>query len=917
MKQIASILALIFFIMLSSSYFSQVDKKATEGLRKYEIRSKEDLQEILKKNNLTEDQARAIAKQYGMDFDAFVENFLVQSQDRFKTNYAKILRDTVNLKGKDTLRLVKKVQDTLDVLKKEKDIIDIYQIDTIRQIETYKRVREYFEKIEREEKSRKYFGYEIFKQKPADFEPKEVGPIDPGYVIAPGDVLRLYIWGAVEFQYELEVDQQGNIFIPTAGLVFVAGTRYEDLLKKLRNFLSKYHSGLVSDPPTVFLDVSIARLRPVKIFVLGEVEKPGGYTISSYATVFNALYAVGGPKITGSLRNIRVIRNNKLIATVDLYDYLLKGEIVGDVRLQNNDVVFVPPRVKTVEIIGEVLRPFIYELKEDEHLLSLLQFCGGLKATASINRAHIERIKPFDSRENEIEDKEVIDINLREAILHKRETILYDNDRIIIYSIKQDLKNYVYMSGNVKNPGRYELKAGWTLSDAIKAAGGLLPDTYMEKADIIRTRDDLTRTFATVNLTKVLENSSSHNLVLRDRDTVIIYSKFDFIDKKYVSITGYVKEPLVIEYADSLTVYDLIFRTGKYLDPDYLSRAFLDRFDIIRYDEDKTKTFIVSLSLKDVLLKKSNEFLQPGDRIALYKRDAEETLEQYVFIFGEVNKPGRYSLSVNMTVEDLILQAGGFTEQALRNFAYVSRVDKHGYPGLKLTEKYEVPLNSKLGALEKKSSFYLQDKDIVVIRKNPNFETQRLVRIEGEVKFPGVYALEKKNETIKDLLVKAGGPTDEAYLYGAVFERDGVRVSTNLEEVYFKNKEKYNLELKNGDYIFVPKKPNSVLVIGEVNSKGLYKYIPGWDVLDYINNAGGLTNDADYAILTQANGESRRVNFGWFASNPEVFDGAKIQVIKKPPKTEETTADYFNFIKDIFAIASSAITIIVLAKQIK
>ena len=907
---------IIWLCFFNIAMFSQMDKKVAEELGRKNIRTKEQLQEILKKNNLTEEQARALAKQYGMDFDNFINTFLANDETKLKRSYSffAAFKDTLKETSQDTLLSLKQIKELSS--KELKDSLDIFKIDTIRQIEISKRIKEYFENMEKEKLSKKYFGYEIFKDKSSDFNPKETGPIDPGYVIAPGDVLRIYIWGDVEFQYELQVDQQGNIFIPTAGLIFVAGTKYEDLLNKLKNFLSKFHAGLVSNPPTVFLDVSIARVRPIKIFILGEVEKPGGYSISSYATVFNALYAVEGPKITGSLRNIRVIRNNKVIAEVDLYDYLLKGQLIGDVRLQNNDVVFVPPRVKSVEVVGEVLRPMIYELKENENFQSLLAYCGGLKATASISRAHIERIKPFSQRNNEIEDKIVVDVDLSKVLIDKKDIELFDQDKIIFYPIFYDLKNYIVITGSVKNPGRYELKSGWTISEAVEAAGGLLPEAYLEKADVLRTRDDMTRSFATIDLGKAIKNIYPHNLRLQNRDTVIIYSKYDFTDKKYISIVGYVKEPLIIEYADSLTVYDLVFKTGKYLDSDYVSKAFLDRFDIIRYDEDRTKTYIYSFSLKDIIERKNNEILKAGDKIILYKRDVIENLEEYVFIFGEVKKPGKYLLSKNMTPEDLILQAEGFTELAQRSFAYVSRVDKYGYPGNVISERYEVPLASNLNSKEK-SNFLLKDKDIVVIRKNPKYEPQRLVRLEGEVKYPGIYVLEKKNETILELLERAGGPKEESYLFGAVFERQGIRVSANLEEAYLKKKDKFNIQLQNGDYIYIPKKPNSVVVLGEVNTKGLFKFIPGWTVMDYINNAGGLTNEADYAILTQANGESRRINFGWFSSDPEVFDGAKIEVIKKPPKTEETTADYFNLIKDIFAIASSAITIIVLAKQIK
>ncbi|HMN26422.1 MAG TPA: SLBB domain-containing protein, partial [Ignavibacteriaceae bacterium] len=271
-----------------------------------------------------------------------------------------------------------------------------------------------------------YFGYNLFKNIPSSFEPSEIGPIDPGYLIGPGDNLRLSIWGAAELQYQLTVDAQGNIFIPTAGQIFVSGISYELLQNKLTAYLSKFYEGLTSEPPTIFLDVSLSKLKPIKIFVTGEVAQPGGYNISSFATVFNALYSVGGPLTSGSLREIRIIRNNKVLTSVDIYDYILKGQLIGDVRLQNNDMIFIPPRKKSVSITGEIFRPAIYELKEGENLQKMIEFAGGLNATAYTGRVQINRIIPFDKRQNTQIDREYIDADISSVINKSADIPLYD-----------------------------------------------------------------------------------------------------------------------------------------------------------------------------------------------------------------------------------------------------------------------------------------------------------------------------------------------------------------------------------------------------------------------------------------------------------------------------------------------------------
>ena len=217
-----------------------------------------------------------------------------------------------------------------------------------------------------------------------------------------------------------------------------------------------------------------------------------------------------------------------------------------------------------------------------------------------------------------------------------------------------------------------------------------------------------------------------------------------------------------------------------------------------------------------------------------------------------------------------------------------------------------------------KTDFYLQHKDIVVVRKNPDYEPQRVVRIIGEVNYPGSYVLENKSENLLELIRKAGGPTTEAFLFGSVFTRGGERLILDLEKLVTDEDQEQDVILKEGDQIFIPREPNTVLVQGEVNNPGLYKYIPGDDVKDYIDKAGGETDSSNYILYQKANGETRKVGFGWFSSNPTAYDGSVITITKvpwEPPK--DNTVELSMMIKDMFAIVVSAVTIIVLAQQIK
>lgn len=885
----------LFISTLSIILNAQSEQQIEQYLKSKGIESENDLRKLLEEGKISESEAREIAKVYGMDYDEFLAKY-----------FPKNPLNQMTLPGNDD----KKTPINSQVTSVK---------DSISQIISVEPKSVYDKKDSLSFDVNKYFGYNLFENIPSSFEPAEVGPIDPGYLIGPGDILRLSVWGETEFQYQLEVDPQGNIFIPTAGQVFVSGTSYEALQKKLTIYLSKFYEGLMTDPPTIFLDVSLTKLRPIRIFVTGEVKNPGGYNISSFATVFNALYAVGGPMVSGSLREIKVIRNNKLIATVDLYDYLLKGQLLNDVRLQNNDIVFIPPRKKTVSIKGEVFRPAIYELKDSENLEKLIEYCGGLKSTAYINRVQVKRIRPFNLRDENPYNREYIDFDLTKLLIKEKDFELYNDDEITIFPIIDKEINFVSIEGSVYYPGKYDIKTNKTLTQLIKQAGGLLPETYYGKADIIRTRLDNTKEFISFDLSDLISNAAEKDIYLQPMDNIKIYSIYDLVDKQNVSVSGYVKNPVTLPYADSLTLYDLIFRAGGLQDPFFRGKAFLQRADLIRFNPDGVTTRIISFNLEDVLKDRTfNMKLEPGDRILVYKADVEKVLEQYVTIEGQVKNPGKYQLSTGMTPMDLIFQAGGFTEEALRTEVYVNRLNESGYEGKQISESFKVELPIMLERdMINNTKFTLKHKDIVVVRKNPDYENQRVVKVEGEVKYAGVYVLENKSETLYELIRKAGGPTEEAFLFGCVFTRNNMRLVVNLDELWNNYDEELDVILQDGDNIYIPKRPNNILVTGEVNNPGLYKFTPGLSVKDYISFAGGETDSSDYILYTKANGETKKVGFGLFSSNPTVFDGSVINVKKKPPEPpSETKFDVGATIKDVLSVIVSAVTIIVLAKQL-
>lgn len=912
------VILLFACLMLSSGVArSQSQTKILQMLKRDNVSDVSDVQAELRKRNMTEGDARRMAKSYGMDYDTFISTYITGGKAQSETFRSSVPvqnmaqnqaapQDTQAVKAED--KTVKAEEKTAKTEEK-----------TVKAEEKAAKVDERAEA--KTEGELQYFGYDIFKSTPAAFEPSDAGSIDPGYIISPGDELRLYLWGDVQLQYDLTVDHQGTIFIPTAGQMMVAGIRYSDLQKKMTNYLSKFYSGLASRPQKIFLDVSIAKIKPIKIFALGDVAHPGGYNISSFATVFNALYAVGGPTEKGSLRDVRVLRDNRVIAHVDIYGYLLKGQLLNDLRLQDNDVIFVPSRGKTVTIKGEVLKSAIYELRDGEGIKELIAFAGGLKATAYTGRVQVNRIKPFSQRGESGFEREIKDMNIS-GIMNRAgsDYPLYDGDILTIFPILDKVDNYVTINGSVYRPGTYELSKAPRLSDLVRHAYGLMPETYLGKADVIRTKLDESLEFFSVDLRKAMDGDSENDIRLKPRDEIKIYSIYELVDRKYVSISGYVKTPVTVQYADSLTLYDMVFRAGGLQDPFFRGKAFMLRADLIRVNPDGVTTRIIPFDLDSLFVARDyNQRLQPGDKIFIYNANVDRVTDKYITVEGEVRSPGKIDLSTNMTPMDAILRAGGFTEKSLRTEVEISRVRPGGYQGNQISENIKINLPFAFNKAERKlGNFYLQHKDVIIVRKNPLYEDQRSVAILGEVKYPGTYVLENRTESLLDLVKKAGGPSPEGYLYGADFKRNGKRLNVDLESLYNDEDKDLDVILHDQDTIYIPRTPNAVYVTGEVNNPSYVNFERGLSVSDYLNKAGGLTNDADYAILSSSNGNSRRVNFGWMRANPRVQDGSTITVTKVPPALPDTNkTDIGGTIKDMFAILTSAVTIIVLAKQIK
>lgn len=523
------------------------------------------------------------------------------------------------------------------------------------------------------------------------------------------------------------------------------------------------------------------KVGPIRVFVLGQVAGPGAYTVGPNAGVFNTLYAVGGPAVTGSLRAVKVIRDGRAATVADLYPYLLGGDDSADIRLLNDDAILVPARGRTVAIDGEVRRPGFYELRDGERLKSLLQFAGGLKPTAHVDRIQIDRIVPFGERGKTAEERRVVDVELSRLLGDPTADVdLFDGDTVSLYPIQDQRKNVVTIEGAVVRPGDYELYPGETAGGLIDRAGGLLGEVYLQKADVLRTRQDKKAEQISLDLAKVLDGDPRFDVSLQRLDRLRVYSIHEMAPRKSVRISGHVLHPGEYPLLEKMTLYDVVFKAGGLIDSDYRKRTYLDRADLVRVAPDSVTRSIVPFNLGRLLDGDPavNDTLRAGDEVVIYGTDEILGGSRVVTVSGHVKRPGAYELyEENMTIRDLLFRAGGLQDPGFRMRTYLERADLLRLNDDRVTRRV-VPFD--LGGLldgEETENYHLLPQDEVRVYSVETVRPEtREVSILGAVKNPGKFPLET-NMTLKDLILQAGGFTEDAYLHRAEIARVDPRKS--------------------------------------------------------------------------------------------------------------------------------------------
>jgi len=699
----------------------------------------------------------------------------------------------------------------------------------------------------------KIFGADLFRNSNLTFEPNLNLATPVNYIIGPNDQLNVSVYGNSLVNWKLTVSPEGNINIPGIGLLNVAGKSIEQVSTSIKSKLAA-NNYAVGHGTTV--QVSLGNIRSIKVILVGEVQKPGTYTLPSLATVFNALYAAGGPNNNGSFRQIEVIRDNRIIKRLDVYDFLLKGEQKDNIGLQDQDIIRIPTYRVRVQMTGQVKNPALFEVLPGETLKDVIGFSGGFTDQAYTSLIKVSQISDQQRRITDVTESDY------------KNYIPLRGDIYTVQGILNRYENRVTIQGAVFRPGEYELEKGLTLLRLIQKAAGIKEDAFTGIGTITRLNPDNTTGIISFNLKDII-NKSTPDISLQREDVVSISSIFDLRDKYTVTIQGAVRSGGDFAYADS------------------------------------------------------------------------------------------------MTVEDLIIKAGGFAQGGSAKRIEVARRVNDSDPSSKnspISKVFTIDIDPELKLSN--ATFTLKPFDIVSVYILPGYETQRTVRVEGEVISPGYYVIKNKDEKISDIIARAGGLSASAYADGGTLKRNntailgvdknktdtaeiakeridrlarlqnGYKDSTNsttaavstqrndfvgidLKKILENPGSNIDLLVEDGDEIRIPKQQQIVRVNGEVLYPSAVVFQNGKSFLDYVSNAGGFSPEAlkRGAYVVYANGTVKGTRkFLFWNTHPVVKPGSEIYVPKKPAPKGNATAQVIGYVTALASLAAIVFGIVSLNK---
>ncbi len=612
----------------------------------------------------------------------------------------------------------------------------------------------------------KVFGMDLFAQRSASqFDANLAGPVDPSYRMGAGDRLVLILTGDVEQAYTLDVTREGFVVIPQVGQISVANLTLAQLEDLLYTRLGRSYSGVRRGAEaTTRFSISVARLRSNQIFVVGEVSRPGSYRVSAAGTALTALYAAGGPTMNGSLRAVQIRRNGRTVGTIDLYDYLLKGDASRDARLLNGDIVFVPAHTGRVRVLGQVNRPGTYEIGTAGSLAEVIRAAGGMLPTAARSRIQIERLTPMRDRTRPGSDRAVLDVAGTDGG-DVAALALVDGDVVRILKVSDRVRNRVVIRGNVFTPGAVGLTNGMRLSDAIRKAGGLKPDTYLGQVLISRLNSDSTRTQLRAVLADTL-GTVVNDPTLQEEDDVQIFGRSEFRPIRYVAITGAVRRSGRYPYREGMTMRDLVLLSGGLLESASLTEAEIARMPAARaagvtastirapmdstylFERGKDGRYAGPPGIASAASGSSDVVLQAYDNV-LVLRQPDWELQRTVYVGGEVKYPGSYTL-VKKTerLSEVLQRAGGLTAEAYADGVNFSR--RRNRVG-----RIGVDLPAVLKDASEQDNIIMFDGDSITI---PRYDA--VVRVDGAVNSPTALPFVKGRDMQYYIRAAGGGRLD-------------------------------------------------------------------------------------------------------------------------------------------------------------
>lgn len=654
------------------------------------------------------------------------------------------------------------------------------------------------------------YGRHVFRDKSLNFAPSENLATPRNYRLGPGDEIIIDVFGRNQTTLRSTISPEGSINVDILGPLYLSGMTVDEANAYLKKRLSQIYGGLGSDAGTD-IRLSLGQIRTIQVNMVGDLANPGTYVLSAFASAFHALYRAGGVEDPGTVRDIMVVRGDKVVGKVDVYDFLTRGSLSSDIRLEEGDVILVPPYKNMVSITGGVKRPMSFEMKDGETLADLLTYCGGFAHGAKISSVTLYRQNGKSFEVRTVEDSEYASFTLK------------DGDRIEVGNLQSLFENRTGIQGAVFFPGVYELgKDVHTAKDLIAKAGGLLPDAYTDRVVIHRTHDDRSMEVFSVNLTEILAGTRP-DFILKNNDEVFVSSAYDLKEQGVMVISGMVRQPGTYPFAENTTVEDFIIMAGGLLDG-----ASLSRVDITRRRKD-ANGLVASGDIADlytISLEKgladdgTREFvLERYDEVVVH-RSPSFAVERHFTVSGEVNFPGYYSLTNREErVSDLVKKAGGLTDFAYKEGARLVR--KATPEEMRQTETIADVIRTKVDtsaagrdkAQRILEEYYTISLDLAAALSNPGGDADvilregdaleipvrnNVVRIHGAVMFPTAVNYDPSMKAA-DYISAAGGYSQEARRNKAYV----VDLSGRAKKL------KAGTSIKPGSEIYVPEKKAS------------------------------------------------------------------------------------------------------------